>query len=131
MNWDKKNPEKARARAKAWRDANPDKVKAGRDRFHAKYPEKAREYQVKCLFGLSPEDHNKMFEDQNGCCAICTRHQSEFKKALAVDHDHATGEVRGLLCAFCNTRISMLEDEEFMKNSNVYLNRSKLKIVES
>jgi hypothetical protein len=39
---------------------------------------------------------------QAGKCAICGKHESEFKNRLAVDHNHKTGLVRGLLCYRCN-----------------------------
>lgn len=43
-----------------------------------------------------------LHEKQNGCCAICGVHESFFENALAVDHNHLTGKVRGLLCFICN-----------------------------
>lgn len=39
---------------------------------------------------------------QGNCCAICKKHESMFKRRLAVDHNHATSKVRGLLCFRCN-----------------------------
>lgn len=39
---------------------------------------------------------------QGNSCAICKKHESSFKKRLAVDHNHKTGKVRGLLCYYCN-----------------------------
>lgn len=54
--------------------------------------------------------YNQMFESQAGCCAICLRHQSEFKKGFAVDHDHTTGRVRGLLCINCNKGLGNFYD---------------------
>jgi len=48
------------------------------------------------------ELYNYLFNEQQGCCAICGKHQSELKKALGVDHNHITGQVRGLLCGICN-----------------------------
>ena len=53
---------------------------------------------LKHKYGLTLQDYNQMFDRQKGCCDICRRHQSEFSKALAVDHNHETGKVRGLLC---------------------------------
>lgn len=47
-------------------------------------------------------ERNVLFVKQKGCCAICGKHQREFKRRLNVDHNHKTGQVRGLLCYRCN-----------------------------
>ena len=52
--------------------------------------------------------YNEMFNEQNGCCAMCGRHQSELKRRLDVDHNHISGKTRGLLCWKCNTGIGSL-----------------------
>lgn len=58
---------------------------------------------------FSQEEYNNKFNQQAGCCAICGRHQSEFKRRLAVDHNHKTGKIRGLLCARCNYIVGAVE----------------------
>ncbi len=50
-------------------------------------------------YGLTPEQYRAMLTDQRGCCKICGR---VFKRTPNIDHDHATGRVRGLLCFICN-----------------------------
>ncbi len=47
-------------------------------------------------------ERQKMSDWQQQRCAICNRHESEFKKRLCVDHNHRTSKVRGLLCFYCN-----------------------------
>lgn len=47
-------------------------------------------------------ERQKLSDAQTACCAICKKHESNFKKRLAVDHNHKTGKVRGLLCYRCN-----------------------------
>jgi hypothetical protein len=59
-----------------------------------------RRHRLKTLFDLTPEEYEIMLAAQGGVCAICTRPPKT--KRLAVDHNHKTGEVRGLLCARCN-----------------------------
>lgn len=56
-------------------------------------------------YGLSLEQYSELLTRQNECCAVCERHHSEFTTRLAVDHNHITGEIRGLLCNYCNRRI--------------------------
>lgn len=61
-------------------------------------------------FNITLDDYNKIFVDQEGCCAICKSHQSEFKLSLSVDHCHETGKIRGLLCGNCNMALGLLKD---------------------
>lgn len=51
---------------------------------------------------ITVEEWKALIVKQNNRCAICSRHGSEFKNKLAVDHDHKTGRIRGLLCFACN-----------------------------
>ena len=74
-------------------------------------PEKYKEYAFKKKYGITKEDYNIMFNEQNGCCKICSKHQSELSATLAVDHNHLTGDVRGLLCGSCNRGIGLLQDD--------------------
>lgn len=69
---------------------------------------------MKCEFGITLDDYNVMVERQRGVCAICQ--MPENGKSLAVDHDHKTGIVRGLLCANCNNGLGRFKD-----NINVLL----------
>jgi len=46
---------------------------------------------------------------QEYCCALCGKSQAEFKRRLALDHDHETNRWRGLLCARCNSEIGKFE----------------------
>jgi len=67
-------------------------------------------------FNITLEEYNKMFEEQKGCCKLCKKHQTQCKRALAVDHCHEhekeTGEVlvRGLLCDNCNLGLGNFKD---------------------
>ena len=64
-----------------------------------------RKYMLKKMYGITEEDYEKMFEAQDGKCAVCLKPESSFKRKLSVDHNHETGEIRGLLCTHCNHRI--------------------------
>ena len=58
-------------------------------------------------YNISLDDYAEMFEEQGGVCAIC---QQRSNKLLAVDHDHETGQIRGLLCSNCNTALGMVKE---------------------
>jgi len=62
-------------------------------------------------YGLTEEEYNEFFIIQKGCCSICGRHQNELNRPLGVDHNHATGKIRGLLCYKCNTGLGMFNDD--------------------
>ena len=69
-----------------------------------------RRKHLKNNYGLTVEKFNQMYADQNGRCAICGV-SSDVERNLAVDHDHKTGKVRGLLCVFCNTLTGYVEKQ--------------------
>lgn len=78
------------------------------------------------LYGITMNDYNLMFVNQNGCCAICKKHQSEFKRTLAVDHNHETGKVRGLLCHACNNTLGLMKENiELLNYAIDYIERHK------
>lgn len=62
-------------------------------------------------WGITITNYREMFDKQEGKCAICGTHQRDLKSRLAVDHDHYTNEIRGLLCNRCNPAIGLLEDD--------------------
>lgn len=51
-----------------------------------------------------------MLANQHGVCAICRNHERVANRKLAVDHDHVTNEIRGLLCFSCNNGIGKFGD---------------------
>lgn len=51
---------------------------------------------------VTEEEYAARLEEQGGVCAICGNPPKEGGRALHVDHDHKTGDVRGLLCHYCN-----------------------------
>jgi len=69
-----------------------------------------RASKLKTNYGMTQEDYNKMFAEQDGKCAICEIPQEQCKRAFAVDHDHVTGKPRGLLCYNCNHGLADFKD---------------------
>jgi hypothetical protein len=86
---------------------------------HAKY---MKDFDLRRKYGIGIDQFNKMFAQQDGRCAICGRHQTEFVKGLAVDHDHSSGAVRSLLCPNCNHGLGCFkEDGVLLKKAIAYL----------
>jgi hypothetical protein len=129
-NYRKNNRDKVleiQRRANAKRRANPEKVEAIRA-CQAEYREKNRDVlrdkERERRFGITRQDYAEMFHAQNGVCAICSQPETATRngrvKALAVDHNHSTGKIRGLLCSDCNTGIGKLKE-----NRNIFLSAIK------
>lgn len=66
-------------------------------------------YRFKRLYGMTKEKYLNLVNAQNNKCAICFSESTE--RRLAVDHDHLTGNVRGLLCNQCNRGLGYLKDD--------------------
>lgn len=60
---------------------------------------------LKHRYGITIDEYEILLKTQNDCCAICGKSQDKEKKRFAVDHNHKTGHIRGLLCIFCNSRL--------------------------
>ncbi len=62
--------------------------------------------------GVTQDQYLSMFTKQKGQCGICRKRlYSKRYKAFAVDHDHQTGHIRGLLCTNCNTGLGLFKDD--------------------
>ena len=91
-----------------------------RDRFKG--------YDLKRDYGISLEAYTEMLVKQQGLCAICgtangsERSNNNGRKVLGVDHNHATGAIRGLLCARCNAGLgNFQENPEWLVKAAEYL----------
>lgn len=68
-------------------------------------------YILRRRYGIGVDEYNRLFELQNGRCAICQIHQSEFTRAFHVDHCHKSNKIRGLLCVNCNTALGHFKEK--------------------
>lgn len=86
-----------------------------RERNHAKHIAKT--------YGLTPDEYLEIYKLQGGKCYICQR-ATGARRRLAVDHDHSTGFVRGLLCKSCNRYVlgHLRDDTEAMQRAIDYIN---------
>jgi len=107
---------------KQWRETHKEYRREWFKKHRGKYKERQKNYTLMRKYGISSDEYNNFFMSQNGCCKICNRHQSEFKRRLAVDHDHKTSKVRGLLCHHCNAAIGhFFENPRTMENAITYI----------
>jgi hypothetical protein len=108
---------------KLWREAHPgyayQATKKWRVRNRPKDHLMKRDYRLK-KFGITEAQYLRMFEQQDGKCAICTTPPKT--RRLCVDHDHITKRVRGLLCFHCNRNIvGRLHDGRLLRIAADYL----------
>lgn len=91
---------------------------------YAKQKEQEREYHLQKKYNISQEVYEHMYSLQGGACKIC---EKNFPR-LHVDHDHKTGNVRGLLCGSCNRAIGLLKDDvSNLTNAINYINNARSK----
>lgn len=97
--------------------------------------EHKRNWQLETIFGITLVEYNQLLEKQNNVCAICGQpeiiihKQANRVKDLAVDHDHVTGHVRGLLCQGCNIMLGLCDDNiEVLHNAILYLQNNQRKV---
>lgn len=88
-------------------------------------PARARRYQLRVKYGIGDADFDALLVAQNGGCAICRTEKPRGRgQRFHVDHDHATGEVRGILCSECNTGLGKFRDDpELVRRALEYLSR--------
>lgn len=98
-------------------------------RWTQENPERVREYRNKDSWtlakrcarkGITPEQLMDVYERQEECCAICKKEIEIIDSAI--DHNHETGEFRGVLCKQCNRALGMFGDSpKVLKNALEYL----------
>lgn len=117
-------------RNRSWQKRNPEKQKLYKRATYLKhidqYVEESRLRQHK----ITKEHYYKLIEEQDNKCAICNNEESvrtrkdRTRSPLSIDHNHFTGEIRGLLCARCNRGLGCFkESEERLSNAINYLRK--------
>lgn len=140
-NWYSRNKEKARKQAKKRYESNKDQISAKRKVTRKKNAAKIKEqrkldyqnnkdihrersWKRAGIKNMTVSRYNELFKSQKGCCAICATKQDDLKRSLCVDHNHSTGEVRGLLCDACNRALGYLKDSTDLLSKCInYLNK--------
>lgn len=119
---DRRRPTGYKARCKSCSPkACPVKASEYYQKNKATISRKAKWYRHKTELNFSEQDYYELLAYQEGACAICKRTDNKGKH-FHIDHNHSTGEVRGLLCKNCNNGIGMLGDNvTICRNAAKYL----------
>jgi hypothetical protein len=149
------DPEKARAYQREWRrnwraenaeayresrrqlGATPEHKAKRKEQRRAAYAadvavsrERARRAYFQGTYGMSLEDRDAMLDAQGGRCAICANETPKSGKGWHIDHCHATGKVRGILCRACNIALGLADDSpERLRAMAAYLERHRGELV--
>lgn len=111
--------------AQVYRSRRRDKEKAR----YWKNPDAARNRHLRRKYAIDLIAYGTLLIAQEGCCAICGTAPRE-NRLLDVDHDHATGIIRGLLCSNCNRILGYAHDDpSILQKAVVYLEQSPLAAV--
>lgn len=75
-------------------------------------------------YGITSEQVMDKIRAQGGKCAICGTLNPGGRGQFAVDHNHATGQIRGMLCQSCNTGLGMFKEDKILMNKAIeYIDR--------
>lgn len=114
-------PEKQREYQKRYRAKHAAKLKEKRKTERALNPDYYRDWHLRNRYGVSLQEYSARLKEQAGRCAICGTEDS-VRDSFDVDHDHVTGEVRGLLCLNCNVGLGSFKDSPvFLAEAVKYL----------
>jgi len=132
-----KSEEEIKAQRLEYRRRNKERLAAQQRQYYRDHHEERKAYERKYnrerrnsrmaynrqkLFGLSPSEYEQMVIAQSGVCKICGQPPSGRRTALCVDHDHNTGQIRGLLCSLCNVGLGHFKDSpELLQKAIDYL----------
>lgn len=127
------DPEKFRARARDYvatmdperREQHRQRAKVSRKQAYDANPEKFRVRQITVKYGLSAEDYAQLIEDTGPNCPLCgVEFKSRGRAKRCVDHDHDTGNVRGMICMSCNFALGQFgDDPDTILRAIAYLGR--------
>lgn len=113
-----------RCQRHAYYEANPSRYRAYAKGKLAEDPRRARDRTLWRKYKIRADDYDRMLAAQAGKCAICggVDPRCSVGEFFSVDHDHATGEVRGLLCGHCNRGLGMfLDSPELLGAASAYI----------
>jgi hypothetical protein len=129
--WNKNHREKLNQIARDYRKKHREEMRQrGKERYqkHGKkwakdHKEKILQVKRKRLYGLMPYQYEQMVIQQGNKCGICEKSFIDKRSTPHVDHDHETGNIRGLLCSKCNLGLGQIG--LFLNNAIKYIENNK------
>ena len=117
--WREANRDRLREYMAGWRAANRQKLRDWQATYRAANPKNWRARVLQQKYGLTLDDFRDLLVGQAGRCLVCLRVPPT---DLVVDHDHATGRVRGLLCQRCNRMLGQVDERpDILRSAIRYL----------
>lgn len=98
------NTKKRRKYNKEYRRKNKKKIA----KYKQEHEQEIRNKEMQYRYGITFTEYSKMLKNQGNVCKICGGINPGGNR-LAIDHDHKTGKIRGLLCIKCNIKIGWYE----------------------
>jgi hypothetical protein len=123
------HPEEYSMRYKKYYEINKEKEIERKKEWRKSHAKSVRKYYLRIKYDITLDDYEEMLISQNNSCKICGSISPNRKnvKYFHIDHDHKTGEIRGLLCHECNTGIGKLKDDPtLLRKAASYLSSSNL-----
>lgn len=113
----------AKSSAMEYQSRYPQKTKKRKGLYYKNNKERIKDTKLLLSYNITTQEFRSMELDQNGVCKICER-KCVSGRELSVDHDHESGDVRGLLCVNCNRAIGNLQDDpELLIKAAKYLKK--------
>jgi hypothetical protein len=103
-------PEKKKESDRKYYQSHKEQSRISRKKWRDEHKEENKNRNLQLNYGITLEEYRKLFQEQNGVCAICGKLELIKWKSLSVDHNHSTNKVRGLLCNHCNTGLGKFKD---------------------
>lgn len=106
------DPQAAIARVKRWQQENPERYRENQRRIRSSPAGKERQRagHLRRKYGITVEQYDELLASQGGRCAICRR-EPRPDISLHLDHDHQSGQLRGILCFRCNNALGDFDDD--------------------
>lgn len=124
--YEAKHPGRHSAHVLDWQRRNPTKRLAIQAAWYKRNAVKYQQWKRLGRYGLDPDTYNAMLHEQGGACAVCRSGFTGSSNRPCVDHDHATDQVRGILCQSCHGGLGLFSDNiERLEQAIAYLKRQR------